>query len=202
MPHEECGLYSRMVTKKTTTAKKAAPAKKKPATKTAKSSAPKKAVRTTAAPKKTAAKKTTKTAAPAKKAVKAVSAAASTKKIGGKSKLRDESLELALSAIKGIQEKKGQNILCLDLSKIENAVTKYFIICDAQSNTQVEAIADSVEQYVKKDRGQRAYKSEGWENALWILIDYIDVVVHVFEQETRHFYNLESLWADAEEVKF
>jgi ribosome-associated protein len=192
-----------MATKKTTTAKKAAPAKKKPASKPAKSSAPKKAVRTASPAKKTtAAKKTTKSAAPAKKAVKAVKVSAAEKKATGKSKLRDESLELALSAIRGIQEKKGQNILCLDLSKIENAVTKYFIICDAQSNTQVEAIADSVEQYVKKDRGQRPYKSEGWENALWILIDYIDVVVHVFEQETRHFYNLESLWADAEEVKF
>jgi ribosome-associated protein len=192
-----------MATKKTITAKKAAPAKKKPATKTAKESAPKKAVRTASPAKKTAAaKKTTKTVAPVKKAVKSVKVSAGEKKATGKSKLRDESLELALSAIKGIQEKKGQNILCLDLSKIENAVTKYFIICDAQSNTQVEAIADSVEQYVKKDLGQRAYKSEGWENALWILIDYIDVVVHVFEQETRHFYNLESLWADAEEVKF
>ena len=193
-----------MATKKTTTAKKAAPAKKKPATKIAKESAPKKAVRTASPAKKTAAaaKKTTKTVAPVKRVVKSVKVSAAEKKASGKSKLRDESLELALSAIKGIQEKKGQNILCLDLSKIENAVTKYFIICDAQSNTQVEAIADSVEQYVKKDLGQRAYKSEGWENALWILIDYIDVVVHVFEQETRHFYNLESLWADAEEVKF
>jgi ribosome-associated protein len=86
----------------------------------------------------------------------------------------------------------------LDLRNIENAVCDYFIICEGNSNTQVDAIADSVEGTVKKIN-QRPYRSGGWANALWILIDYVNVVVHVFEKETRYFYNLESLWADAKE---
>lgn len=112
----------------------------------------------------------------------------------------DEARKLAESAVHGILEKKGQNVRWLDLRNIENAVCDYFIICEGNSRTQVEAIADSVEMIVKKETGQRPYRSEGWENALWILIDYINVVVHVFEPDTRHFYNLESLWADAEEI--
>ncbi|MCK6639865.1 MAG: ribosome silencing factor [Bacteroidia bacterium] len=107
---------------------------------------------------------------------------------------------LAQQVVEGILEKKGQNIKVLDLRNIENAVCDYFIICEGNSNTQVEAIADSVEDTVKKNLSQRPYRSEGWENALWILIDYVNVVVHVFEKETRYFYNLESLWADAKEI--
>lgn len=114
--------------------------------------------------------------------------------------VKDEGRILAESAVNGILEKKGQNIRWLDLRNIENAVCDYFIICEGTSRTQVEAIADSVETTVKKETGQRPYRSEGWENALWVLIDYVNVVVHVFEPETRHFYNLESLWADAEEI--
>jgi ribosome-associated protein len=117
------------------------------------------------------------------------------------SKAKDEGWILAESVVNGILEKKGQNVRWLDLRNIENAVCDYFIICEGNSNTQVEAIAGSVEDVVKKETSQRPYRSEGWENALWILIDYINVVVHVFEHETRHFYNLESLWADAEEIK-
>lgn len=114
--------------------------------------------------------------------------------------VKDEGRKLAESVVNGILEKKGQNLRWLDLRNIENAVCDYFIICEGTSRTQVEAIADSVETTVKKETGQRPYRSEGWENALWILIDYVNVVVHVFEPETRHFYNLESLWADAEEI--
>jgi ribosome-associated protein len=116
-------------------------------------------------------------------------------------KAKDEGRILADSVVNGMLEKKGQNIRLLDLRGIENAVCDYFIICEGGSNTQVEAIAESVEDIVKKETSQRPYRSEGWENALWILIDYINVVVHVFERETRYFYNLESLWADAEEIK-
>lgn len=115
-------------------------------------------------------------------------------------KTKDEGRILAESVVNGILEKKGHNVRWLDLRNIENSVCDYFIICEGNSNTQVEAIADSVEETVKKETAQRPYRSEGWENALWILIDYINVVVHVFERDTRQFYNLESLWADAEEI--
>ncbi|MCU0432868.1 MAG: ribosome silencing factor [Bacteroidia bacterium] len=119
-----------------------------------------------------------------------------------KADLNDPSLLLADAVVNGILEKKGENIVCLDLRNIENAVCSFFIICEGNSDTQVEAIAESVEFIVKKQTGQRAYRSEGWENALWVLIDYIDVVVHVFERETRSFYNLERLWADAGEIRY
>lgn len=158
--------------------------------------------------KKTTVKKSAKKTAgkPAKKAVaspvkKAVAKPVVTKTKPVAPKVKDEGQLLAESVIRGILEKKGQNVRLLDLRGIETAVCDYFIICEGGSNTQVEAIADSVEDTVKKELMQRPYRSEGWENALWILIDYVNVVVHVFERETRYFYNLESLWADAEEIK-
>ena len=117
-------------------------------------------------------------------------------------KTTDEAFLLAQSAVNGILEKKGENIVWLDLRNIENAVCDYFIICEANSNIQVEAIGQSVKDMVKKELNERPYRSEGWENALWILIDYVNVVVHVFQRETRQFYNLESLWADAETLDF
>jgi ribosome-associated protein len=81
---------------------------------------------------------------------------------------------------------------------IHNRVCDFFIICQADSNTQVNAIAGSVEEMVKKQTGERPYRKEGFENAEWILVDYVTVVVHIFQTEVRNFYNLESLWADAE----
>lgn len=110
--------------------------------------------------------------------------------------------QLAKTIVEGILEKKGENLVCLDLRNIENRVCDYFIICEGNSTTQIDAIASSVEFTVKKVLGERPYRSEGWDNALWILIDYVNVIVHVFDRETRAFYNLESLWADADEVKF
>lgn len=160
------------------TKKKTTPAAKSPK-KAAGAKAPKKTAGTKA-PKKTAVKK------PAK---------------GKTAKKKDESRLLAESVVRGILEKKGKNILCLDLRSIENAVCEYFIICEGDSTTQVEAVADSVIDIVKKETGTKPYRSEGWQNALWILVDYVTVIVHVFEKETRQFYNLESLWADAEEVE-
>jgi ribosome-associated protein len=105
---------------------------------------------------------------------------------------------LADAAIHGILEKKGKNVICMNLKDVPNAVCDYFIICEAQSTQQVSAIADSVDFEVKKATGENPFHTEGWENSLWILLDYVNVVIHVFESETRHFYRLESLWADAE----
>ncbi|TND09778.1 MAG: iojap-like ribosome-associated protein [Bacteroidetes bacterium] len=143
--------------------------------------------------KKPAAAKTPKKTAPRKPSGKPAKAK-TTKKL-------NESLILAESAVRGILEKKGKNVVCLDLRGIENAVCEYFIICEGDSNTQVEAIAGSVTDFVRKELSTRPYRSEGWQNALWILIDYVTVIVHVFERDTRSFYNLESLWADAEAVE-
>ena len=102
------------------------------------------------------------------------------------------------AVIDGMQEKKAKNITIINLSGIENTVSDFFVICDADSKTHVEAIADSIDEVVTKQTGERPFHAEGYENAEWILLDYINVVVHVFQKETRHYYNLEALWADAE----
>lgn len=113
---------------------------------------------------------------------------------------KDEKRALVNTIIEGILDKKGKNIVCLDLRNIENRVSDYFIITEAESTTQVNAIADSIEDSVKKKLKYNPFHSEGFQNSEWILIDYVDVVVHVFQSEIRNHYNLESLWADAEEV--
>lgn len=108
------------------------------------------------------------------------------------------SSELAELIVEGIREKKGLKITSMHLGLIKNAICEQFVICHGTSRTQVEAIADSVKEHVKKHLGVRPWRSEGYENAEWILIDYFDVVVHVFQQQTREHYKLEELWADAE----
>jgi ribosome-associated protein len=99
--------------------------------------------------------------------------------------------------IKAIQDKKGENILSLDLRKIPEAVTDFFIICQANSNTQIKAIADFIEEEVKNTCGETAYKHEGRQGQQWILIDYVNVVVHIMLPEPRKFYQLEEMWSDA-----
>jgi len=99
--------------------------------------------------------------------------------------------------IKGIQEKKGKDIVSLDLKSMQHAVTDYFIVCHGTSFTHVQAIADSVEQEVRDAIGLKAWHREGVQNAEWILLDYIDVVVHIFQENIRNFYQIEKLWADA-----
>jgi ribosome-associated protein len=99
--------------------------------------------------------------------------------------------------IHAIQEKKGEKIVSLDLRKIPEAVADFFIICEATNNTQLKAIADSVEFEVKKNCGELPYKHEGRQGEQWILIDYVNVVVHVMLEEPRKFYGLEEMWSDA-----
>lgn len=99
--------------------------------------------------------------------------------------------------VKGIQEKKGLNITCLNLAKINSTVCDYFVVCHGTSNTHVHAIAESVEEQVNKQIGLKPSRKEGFINAEWILLDYLDVVVHVFQQNVREYYKLEDLWADA-----
>jgi ribosome-associated protein len=100
-------------------------------------------------------------------------------------------------AIHGIHEKKGKNITLLDLTEIPTAVCKYFLLCNGDSTTQVQAIADSIIEEVRKATGEKPWHTEGYDNREWILIDYADLVVHVFLPEVREFYGLEDLWADA-----
>jgi len=104
--------------------------------------------------------------------------------------------------IKGILEKKGKDIISLNLTKLPNAVCNYFILCHGNTKIHVEAIAESVEDEVIKGVRAKPWHKEGFENAEWILIDYVDVVVHIFQEHTRMFYNLEKLWADAEIKKY
>jgi ribosome-associated protein len=112
-------------------------------------------------------------------------------------KKSDETDLLLNSVVKGIFEKKGQNVLKIDLRKLENRITDYFVICQAQSTTQVSSIADSIDDTVRKDALEKPSHIEGLDNCFWVLIDYGSVVVHVFLDEYRSFYSLESLWADA-----
>ena len=105
--------------------------------------------------------------------------------------------ELVDAVVEGIQEKKGKNIVILDMTKIENSICKYFVICEGDSNIHVDAVADSVDEYVREKLNEKPFHIEGQDNAEWILIDYVDVIVHVFQKSVREFYNLEGLWADA-----
>lgn len=116
-------------------------------------------------------------------------------------KSESETEKLFSLIIKGIQEKKGIDIIDLNLKNVKNSVADHFIICEGTSNTQVFAIADSIEFEVKKGMGIRPWHKEGFENAEWILIDYFDIVVHIFIDQSRTFYQLENLWADAEITK-
>ena len=100
--------------------------------------------------------------------------------------------------IEGIQEVKGIDTAILDLKKIETAVCKYFVICSGTSNTHVSSIADSVKKIVSKDIQEKPWNIEGLNTSEWVLLDYSDIVVHVFQEETREFYRLEDLWGDAE----
>ena len=102
------------------------------------------------------------------------------------------------AVISGIQEKKGHEIIAMDLKPTGSALADYFIICHGDSNTQVDALARSVEEEVQKLTGEKPVYKEGHTNAEWILLDYINVVVHIFLKEQREFYGIERFWADAE----
>lgn len=109
----------------------------------------------------------------------------------------DSIKELVDVAVKGIQEKKGKGIRIVDLRNIDGAICQYFIVCEGQNPQQVSAIADSVEDMVRIELQDKPTHVVGTENALWIAMDYVDVMVHVFMPEARDFYNLENLWEDA-----
>ena len=98
-------------------------------------------------------------------------------------------------------EKKAKDVISLDLRKIGTAVADYFVICNADSSTQVQAISDAVEEAMDA-AGQRVVRQQGRENAFWIILDYTDIVVHIFKTDQRLFYRLEDLWADAVKTEY
>ncbi len=114
------------------------------------------------------------------------------------------SSELADAVIRGMQERKAERIVRVDLRELPHAVSDIFLICHGNSDTQVEAIARSVEEQTRKELGEGPWQVEGKENREWLLLDYANVVVHIFYRETRDFYDLEGLWADAriEEIEY
>ncbi|MDY3853320.1 MAG: ribosome silencing factor [Prevotella sp.] len=106
--------------------------------------------------------------------------------------------QLVEKIIEGIQEKKGSKIVVVDLNKVEGTITNYFVICQGNSPTQVEAIAESVADFVRKDLKEKPISAVGIGSSQWVAIDFVDVMVHVFLPEMREFYDLEHLWADAD----
>jgi len=110
----------------------------------------------------------------------------------------DPAESIVEAAVAGIQEKKGHSIVVMNIKSTGSAIADYFVICDGNSSTQVSAIADSVEDEVRKLTGETPTYREGHINAEWILLDYINVVVHIFQKEQREFYGIERFWADAD----
>lgn len=109
----------------------------------------------------------------------------------------EQAKQLVEHITKGIQEKKGSNIVVVDLGKIEGAICNYFVICQGSSPSQVEAITESIGDTVRETTGEKPTKVVGLENAQWVAMDYSDVMVHVFVPDMREFYDLEHLWEDA-----
>lgn len=108
-----------------------------------------------------------------------------------------DSEQLIDAILEGIHRIKGMDIVKIDLTKINHSECNYFIICHGNSTTQVDAIARSVEKTVEEMVGETAWHKDGYDNSIWVLLDYADIMVHVFQHESRKFYDLENLWADA-----
>ena len=120
----------------------------------------------------------------------------STRKKSTATKLTKSS-KLFKTIIKAIQEKKGENVISLDLRKIHEADADFFIICEASNPQQIRSIGDFVQEEVKQNCDETAYKHEGYQALQWVLIDYVNIVVHVMLRDTRKFYQLEEMWSDA-----
>ena len=104
--------------------------------------------------------------------------------------------------VSAIEDKKGKDIVSLDLTGVDGSICSHFVVCNADSTTQVAAIADGIEEKVFETLGERVWRVEGQQNAVWIAMDYVDVVVHIFQTELRRFYKLEELWSDAPVTRY
>lgn len=110
--------------------------------------------------------------------------------------------KLIENIVEAIQDKKGHNIVSLDLSQLEGTICDAFVICNADSTTQVDAIADGVVEALEEKLGEKPRRVEGKTNAVWVAVDYVDVMVHVFLTPLRDYYRLEQLWADAPATRY
>lgn len=110
--------------------------------------------------------------------------------------------QLLESVVEGIRSKKGKQIVSLDLRKIDSAVCDFFVICSGDSNTHVSGIVSGIEEEVRKQLKEKPWHTEGLENAEWVLMDYVNLAVHVFQRDAREFYDLERLWADGKVVEY
>jgi ribosome-associated protein len=112
-----------------------------------------------------------------------------------------ESEALSKLVVQGMQEKKASDIVILDLTNVKNAVADFFVLCSANSETQVDAVADAVEEFVYKQQKESPWQKEGKNNKEWILLDFVNVVAHIFKTDKRSHYNLEDLWGDAKIIE-
>lgn len=112
-------------------------------------------------------------------------------------KKKQDSEKLADLVVKGMQEKKASDIVVMDLRQVKNAVADFFVLCSGNSDKQLNAISDSVDEFVYKDLKENPWHTEGKNNKEWMLLDYISVVAHIFKKDRREFYSLEKLWGDA-----
>ncbi len=101
-------------------------------------------------------------------------------------------------AIRGLQDLKGRNIVCMDLRGVDGAVSEYFVLCTGTSDRHVQALADSVQKFLREEADDRPINKEGLSTGEWVLLDYFNVVIHIFQRETRAFFRLEDLWGDAD----
>jgi|TARA_A200000159_G_scaffold39301_1_gene35818 ribosome-associated protein len=114
---------------------------------------------------------------------------------------KEREKQLVDEIILGIENVKGENIHQLDLRELDNTPCDFFIVCSGNSNTQVSAIVNSVQKTVSKSLHEKPFHTEGLDNAEWVLIDYVSVVVHVFQNQIRDYYNIEELWGDAKSIQ-
>lgn len=106
--------------------------------------------------------------------------------------------DLVSAIVRGIDEKKGKNTAVIDLREIQNSICDYYVVCHGTSNTNVDAIAESIIDVVREEQGEKPRNVEGKREAQWIVVDFFNVMVHVFQEEYREHYAIEELWADAE----
>ncbi len=119
-----------------------------------------------------------------------------------KNKISNETQLLIDLAVKGMQDKKAKNIVVIDMNKIQGSMFEAFVVCHGNSPAQVEAIADNVDMEIKKTTGQNPWRQEGYNNCEWIVLDYVTVVIHIFKEDIRQYYRLESLWGDAPQKQY
>ncbi len=110
--------------------------------------------------------------------------------------------QMVATVVEAIQDKKGKKIVSLDMSGFDGAICSHFVVCHADSTTQVEAISNGIEEMMEQKLGEKLHRVEGRQMGLWVAMDYIDVVVHIFQTELRDFYRLEQLWSDAVRTEY